>query len=113
MQKRQRRRQFLLGVGVLALVAVLVAVGFAAAAYWDRRQRETISFYGRDYIAPITISREEARTKWFPLHDQHTRCLGMPLLTPASQSHPGETPTVILLHRTAGGYVIYALSGGP
>jgi hypothetical protein len=95
MQKRPRRRQLLLGVGVLALVAALAAVGFATAAYVDRRQRAAISFYGRDYIAPITISREEARTKWFPLHDQHTLRLGMPLLTLASESHPGETPTVI------------------
>jgi hypothetical protein len=97
----------------LVLVGALVAVGFAAAAYWDRRQRETISFSGRDYIAPITISHEEARTKWFPLRDQKTQRLGMPLLTPTSQSRQGETPTVILLQRPNGDYVLYALSGGP
>jgi hypothetical protein len=101
---------------ILVVVLILVlAVALGVSVVFGLRflpPPESVTYSGRDYIEPRTISAAEVTRDWPPLRDTHTTRRGLALFVPRSVSR-GVTPTVVLLRRRDGRYEVYGLSGGP
>lgn len=101
-------------VGGLLIVLAVVALGFAVLPgrqFWPAP--ESLSYRGRDYIEPRTITAAEMKKNFGPLRDMHTRRRGLALFVLKGVSPRGEVPTIVLLRRWDGRYEVYGLSGGP
>src|SRR4051794_34519993 len=105
-RERLFRTAFL--VSVVAIVTASVATG---VVLWQNHARDSVTFRGRQYVNPRVVTRREA-ARHESLVDAHVQLRGMDVLLRASQS-TAATPTVLLLRRGDGRYVVYSLSGGP
>ena len=103
---RRERQLVVLGGG--AAVAFVVAVVVTVAVLWESHARERVRFRGRDYVTPSLISKAEAPSGLRPVDG---RIRGMQVMIPVSQADD-PIPTVILLRRGDGRFVVYSLSGG-
>ena len=108
MARVEVRDQSFVAAFVIGALILAVVVG----AKW-RETDTSIKYDGRTYLNPGPISAEKVAEDWAPLQDVGVERRGMDLLVPVAQLRADGDPTVVLLRRDDGSYLIYGLSGGP